>query len=238
MSIGAVLSTARRQAGMSTAEVSEQTRIREPIINAIEQDDFSVCGADFYARGHIRAIAHAVGVDGEPLVREYDARLGTSPAGTAAGVRGSSAPAQPGPPRKRAGAIALLIVLVAALGGVIYHAEALAHAGHPAAAGHQPLGAHHAVHKHTASSAAHHGARHVVISVKAVSESCWAELTTRHGATIFEGILNPGMSRTWTERRAVTLRLGNPAAVMLKVDGKRRTGLGPSPVTLSLAPSR
>jgi cytoskeleton protein RodZ len=177
-------------------------------------------------------------VDAEPLVREYDARLGPSPAGPAARGPRPSATIPPEERRKRAGAIALLIVLVAALAGIVYHAEASRHAGHAAAAGHQPLSAHHAARKHTASSAAHRGARHTVISVTAVSEPCWAELTTRHGATIFEGIIGPGTSRTWTERRAVTLRLGNPGAVRLKVDGKRRTGLGPNPVTLSLAPPR
>lgn len=235
MSIGAVLATARRQAGMSTAQVSEQTCIREMIIRAIERDDFSVCGADFYARGHIRAIAHAIGVDPEPLVQEYDAGLGTSPPGTAGGVPGPSGPVQPERHRKRAAAIALLIVLMAALGAVIYHAEATRRADHATAAGHNPVAAHHAAHKHTKPSAAHHGARHLVIFVTAVNEPCWAELTTRHGAKIFEGIIGPGMSRTWTERRAVILRLGNPGAVMLRVDGRRRTGLGTNPVTISLA---
>lgn len=238
MSIGADLAAARQQAGMSTAQVSEQTCIRKPIIDAIERDDFSICGADFYARGHIRAIAHAVGVDAEPLVREYDANRGISPARAAAGTPGPSAPGDPGQRWKRAGAIAALIVLVAALGGVIYHAEALRHTGHAAAAGREPHSAHHAAHKHTAPAAAHHAPRHVVISVTAVSEPCWAELTTRHGAVIFEGIIGPGTSRTWKERRAVTLRLGNPAAVTLRVDGRRRTGLGPNSVTLSLAPGR
>jgi hypothetical protein len=54
----------------------------------------------------------------------------------------------------------------------------------------------------------------------------------------FQGIIDPGTSRTWTERRAVTLELGNPGAVTLTVDGKTRTGLGSEPVTLSLAPGK
>ena len=78
--------------------------------------------------------------------------------------------------------------------------------------------------------------REVVISLTAVSEPCWADLTTRGGATIFEGIVGTGTSKTWTERQAVTLKLGNPGAVTLTVDGKKRTGLGSDPVTLSLNP--
>ena len=76
----------------------------------------------------------------------------------------------------------------------------------------------------------------MVISLAALNEACWADLTTPAGATVFAGILGPGTSKTWTERRAVTLELGNPGAVTLTVDGKTRTGLGPDPVTLRLAP--
>ena len=75
-----------------------------------------------------------------------------------------------------------------------------------------------------------------MISLTAVTEACWADLATPAGATIFAGILGPGTSKTWTERRAVTLQLGNPGAVTLTVDGKSRAGLGPQPVTLRLAP--
>ena len=56
MSIGDSLATARRQAGLTITQVSLQTRIRESIIRGIEQNDFSACGGDFYARGHIRNI--------------------------------------------------------------------------------------------------------------------------------------------------------------------------------------
>jgi cytoskeletal protein RodZ len=72
VSIGETLAEARSQAGLTIADVSEQTRIRPVLIRAIEQDDFQACGADFYARGHIRAIAAAVGADGPALIREYD----------------------------------------------------------------------------------------------------------------------------------------------------------------------
>jgi cytoskeletal protein RodZ len=72
VSIGEALTAARRQAGLSITQVSQRTRIRETIVGGIERDDFSACGGDFYARGHIRAIARATGADPEPLVREYD----------------------------------------------------------------------------------------------------------------------------------------------------------------------
>ena len=73
MSIGDTLADARQRKGLSIGQVSQQTRIRESIIRDIEQGDFSACGGDFYARGHIRSIAGAVGTDPVPLISEYDA---------------------------------------------------------------------------------------------------------------------------------------------------------------------
>jgi cytoskeletal protein RodZ len=70
--IGETLAQARHQAGLTLAQVSKRTRIRETIIRKIEADDFSECGGDFYTRGHIRAIAKAVGTDPEPLIEDYD----------------------------------------------------------------------------------------------------------------------------------------------------------------------
>jgi transcriptional regulator with XRE-family HTH domain len=73
VSIGEALAEARGQAGLTVAEVSQRTRIRETIIRGIERDDYSACGGDFYARGNIRSIASVVGADPEPLISEYDA---------------------------------------------------------------------------------------------------------------------------------------------------------------------
>jgi cytoskeletal protein RodZ len=74
VSIGATLAAARRHAGLTVAEVSARTRVRENIIQGIEQDDYAACGGDFYARGHIHAIAEAVGTDPGPLIEEFDER--------------------------------------------------------------------------------------------------------------------------------------------------------------------
>ena len=73
MNIGGALAEARSEAGLTITQVSERTRIRETIIRSIELDDYSPCGGDYYARGHIRAIARAVGADPVPLIEEYDA---------------------------------------------------------------------------------------------------------------------------------------------------------------------
>ena len=67
-------------AGLSVEQVSDRTRIRRTLIVAIEQDDFSRCGGDFYARGHLEAIALAVGLEAAPLLADLDtANVGLTP---------------------------------------------------------------------------------------------------------------------------------------------------------------
>jgi cytoskeletal protein RodZ len=51
VSIGKALAKARRQAGLTVTQVSDQTRIREMIITAVEGDDFSHVAAIFMPGG-------------------------------------------------------------------------------------------------------------------------------------------------------------------------------------------
>ncbi len=121
MSIGEVLAGARDQAGLSIAQVSEQTRIRQGIIQGIEADDYGVCGGDFYARGHIRSIAHAVGTDPEPLIEEYDHDFSDTGPISATGIEELVARSRP-PQRPRlnpAVLIAAAVVVVLGVGGYL-----------------------------------------------------------------------------------------------------------------------
>jgi cytoskeleton protein RodZ len=74
VSIGSDVAAARAAAGRTLDDVAEATRVRAAVIERIEHDDFSLCGGDVYARGHLRAIGHALDVDPEPWVAEYDAQ--------------------------------------------------------------------------------------------------------------------------------------------------------------------
>jgi hypothetical protein len=75
VSIGEDLAEARHKAGLTVTQVSDQARIRETIVTAIEGENYAACGGDDYARGYIRIVAGAVGADAEPLIREYNAAI-------------------------------------------------------------------------------------------------------------------------------------------------------------------
>jgi cytoskeletal protein RodZ len=120
VSIGATLAAARRHAGLTVAEVSQRTRVRENIIQDIEQDNYAACGGDFYARGHIRAIAEAVGTDPAPLIEEFDERWRSSPEITAAEVFQPSMPLRKRERRRVRWTGILAVLVLAVLGFAIY----------------------------------------------------------------------------------------------------------------------
>lgn len=72
MSTGSMIQQAREAAGLSLDDVAEATKIRSSILAAMEQDDFSHCGGDVYARGQLRSIAVVVGLDPEDIVESFD----------------------------------------------------------------------------------------------------------------------------------------------------------------------
>ena len=120
MSIGATLASARRHAGLTVAEVSQRTRVGETIIQGIEQDRYAACGGDVYARGHIRAIAEAVGTDPTALIEEFDERWGSSPEIAAADVLRPSIPLRKRERRRVRWTAALAVVVLAVLGFASY----------------------------------------------------------------------------------------------------------------------
>src|SRR5947209_9445821 len=134
MSIGPALADARWRSHLTVSEVSRETRIREAIIWGIEKDDFSACGGDAYARGHIRAIARAVDTDPDPLIQEYDATHRTLQDIEDLVVLHPAAAAGRGGTRERrhrlAWVAALGVVVLAIVGWAGYHVATSG--GHPA----------------------------------------------------------------------------------------------------------
>jgi cytoskeletal protein RodZ len=133
MTIGETLAKARRDAGLTVTQVSERTRIRQAIIQAIERDDYTPSGGDFYARGNIRDISRVVGTDPVPLIAEYDATVRAPHEITAAEALEPTMPIRAVEPRRTNWTAILAVVLLAAFGFIGYRL-ASSPAGHQTAA--------------------------------------------------------------------------------------------------------
>lgn len=239
LTIGDALAEGRRRAGLSVTQVSQRTCIRETIIRGIERGDFSGCGGDFYARGHIRSIASAVGVDPTPLIEEYDAAMGPPQAISAAEVFRPVTPVKLKERRRPNWTAAMAVALVAIIG--IFAYQHFTSSSQPPAAANQDarVQAPNTASKPkvtTSPVAAQHAPRKLHINLSATRD-CWVQLTSRTGATLFSGMVYAGNSMSWTEKHEVSMVLGNPSGVKLRVNGKNPVPAGSvNTVTLRLRP--
>jgi cytoskeletal protein RodZ len=241
VSIGDTLAEARRQAGLTITQVSQQTRIRESIVRAIEQGDFSPCGGDFYARGHIRSIAEVVGVDPAPLIREYDKEHGPPGGMRASQIFEPATPIKIRDPRNLHLGRVLVVALLAVIGFGAYHfistrdsqpAATATSRVRPAATPTPTPTPTIAPATHTAPAVP---AGEAVIKLTATSD-CWVGFSSPTGQSLSQVLVRAGHSATWTEKNSVSMVIGNPPGAKLTVNGKPEQMSTVNVVTLRINP--
>jgi cytoskeletal protein RodZ len=243
--IGDTLADARRQAGLTITQVSQQTRIRESIIRAIEQGDFSACGGDFYARGHIRSIASVIGIDPAPLIREYDEEHGPPSAMRASAVFEPATPIRIREPRRFGFGRVAAVLLLAVIGFGVYYLVADYHHHNTANATDTlrqgPVTTPSPHHTVTPTPTVKPATQAPVQPDEAVirltaTQACWVGLTDSSGKQLYQGTILAGKSMTWREKHPVSMVIGNPMGVVLTVNGKTQQTHTVQVLTLSINP--
>ena len=236
MSIGDALAAARREAGLTITQVSQRTCIRETIVRGIERGDYSACGGDFYARGHIRSIARAVSLEPDDLVREYDATQAAPQSITAADVFQPFTPVKLKERRRANWSVVLLAGLIAVL-GIAGFQFLRSHNNSPARPTASKTPEHHQQAKAKTVPVAHAKPKHVrLVLIAKAGSTTWAQLTTSTGKVVYNSDVGQPpypATMTWTERHTVTLALGNPSGATLYLNGVKQPINSINPVTLT-----
>ena len=249
MSIGQALSSARLDAGLSIDDISAKTRLRATVIRAIEADDFSLCGGDFYARGHIRTLAGLVGLDPVPLLAEYDATIGPKDDGQATSQlyetevtgRAITKTAQKRSPHWGLAAMGttLVEIIVFATIGLLNHAKKTptvaappgpvaavvssappSHSPSPSPIASSPVSAPPAsVPAEPTTPTSVVAEAGVHVVLRITTAKCWVAATASDGQVLYQGVLAPGATQTFDDAQRVTLRLGNAPATDITVNG-------------------
>jgi cytoskeletal protein RodZ len=228
VSIGDTLAAGRRQAGLTVTQVSQRTCIRETIVRGIERGDYSACGGDFYARGHIRSIARAVGLDPEELIREYDATQAPPHQMTAADVFQPFTPVKLKERRRPNWSAVLAVGIIAVLGVTGYrylgtHNTSRRPPQPPAA---QPDRKNKTPAATRSAIALTTPTRVHVTVVAAHGGLTWLQLTSANGHVFFQGDIGSSagiLQKTWTTKHAIKLKFGNPGGATLYLNGKKQT---------------
>lgn len=246
MDVGSELQRARRARGLSTAEVSDATRIRASLIDAIERNDFDACGGDVFARGHVRTIASALELDPAPLLEAMGA---TNVATTLEALEPESLDiwelrSRAHVPSERRIWAAIAVTAAIAVGALIWHARAndvpppldpntLPSVTTSATATVTPE----ATPTETPSASASTTAQPVVTvspgpaAVGAIVlqltcvETSWVRVTDGNG-TLFQATMRSGDTKLVTSDTDVTVRIGNAAGVTLTVNDLDYGSLG------------
>ncbi|WP_440580899.1 helix-turn-helix domain-containing protein [Streptomyces sp. PT19] len=234
-SVGRALQQARIAAGLTVDDISTATRVRIAIVHAIEADDFAPCGGDVYARGHIRTLAKAVGLDPAELVAQFDADHGGRPAPTPAAPLFEAERIRP----ERRGpnwTAAMVAAIVAVIGFVGFSfvkggddggneasvAEgAQPSAGETASASAKPKKPADPKPEPSDSAIAAAPRDKVTVKVTAADGRSWISAQDHNGRLLFDDILEQGDSKTFQDSEKVKLVLGDAGAIELYVNGKK-----------------
>ncbi|GAA2268596.1 helix-turn-helix domain-containing protein [Actinomadura luteofluorescens] len=226
MSIGETLAEERQRAGLSVTQVSLQTRIRETVVRSMEADDFSACGGNFYARGHIRSISRVIGIDPEPLVAEFDAAHGGAPQPVSA--VSAFEPEQPVAFRERrspnwsaAMALALALVVIYGIVQVVGHGGGGERRTARQVAGTPAPSTPSATPAPPQSSAPVAEAPRTKVEVRVEAKrTTWLNVQGDKGRPLFSGMIREGEQKSFSAKKKVRLVIGVGGSVNLIVNGK------------------
>ncbi|WP_406254443.1 helix-turn-helix domain-containing protein [Streptomyces chartreusis] len=233
-SIGRALRQARLDAGLTVDDVTNATRVRIAIVQAIEADNFAPCGGDVYARGHIRTLAKAVHLDPAPLLAQYDDSRGGRPAPTPAAPLFEAERIRPERrgPNWTAAMVAAIVAVVGFVGFTAFKGgddsgkSAVAEGGStptsdktsPTPKTDKPKDP---APEPSDSAIAAVPQDKVTVQVSAVDGRSWVGVKDHNGRLLFDDLLKKGDSKTFQDSEKINLVLGDAGAIDLYVNGKK-----------------
>ena len=234
MSLGSTLQQARTSAGLSIEDLAGRTSIRPTVLREFENNDFSKCGGETYARGHLRNLAHALGIDPLIFLDLFVAEQSTAvrPMYDLL-IENNVTLAKSEKPRISLKTLAIIsgtAVLIVVGGQMIYSNF------QPGSKSVLPIPTISALPTVTPSSTPTAGATPtnsaataaVIVQVSAVRGTSWLNVSDGAGATLFSGSLTKGQTNTFSSGVKVNIRFGNAGAVDVTVNGKAIPALGTS----------
>lgn len=234
--IGEILRTTRREQGSTLADAANQTRIRESYLTALEDEEFSALGGDVYVKGFLRSYAKYLGMDPEPLVATYRREC----EGATEQVPVSLAPVTP-VGRERPPGIVVVVgvaVLLLAVLGIIGLTSNRQDADGELGAAVAPAPVTPATEPAAEETEAEpepepEPIEGVEVEVEVTGAVSWMRVEV-DGEIVHEGEEGSGFSETFTGDEEVFVRLGDPAAVRLVVNGDDQGEIGDAGVPVNL----
>ena len=235
MSLGSLITHARKSAGLSIEDLSATTNIRAALLREIESDSFANCGGETYARGHLRNLATKLGVDPQIFITAFEAEQIHEDRSMKDLLLENSVMRQSQKTRKVSWKIlamisvsSLLVVGVAQM--IISNTTtmdipkpiATASATPSESADPSPVAAE-ATPSEQATVSTGIGVELVVTAARAKS---WLFVSDAAGRTLFSGQISRGVTKTFSTDISLNVKVGNAGGVDLTVNGRKVDSIG------------
>jgi len=233
MSLGSMISKARKDAGLSIDDLSAATNIRTTLLRDIENNNFSQCGGDTYARGHLRNIAIKLNVDPQIFLTVFEDEQMHVDRTMQDLLIENNVMREPKEVRKVSWkalvTISVASLLVAGLAQIIISNDSTSDiplateettTPSPSA---EPTASVEVVPTDEATISTGKGVEVVINAVRAKS---WVFVSDTTGRVLFSGQIAQGKTKTFSSSEQLNLRIGNAGGVDLSVNGKKIDSLG------------
>ena len=239
MSLGSIISKARKDAGLSIEDLSSSTNIRVALLRDIEANNFANCGGDTYARGHIRNIAQRLGIDPQEFLSVYEEEQMQIDRSMQEMLVKTSAMKQPEEVRKVSwkalATISVGSLCIAGLVQIIVSNTSTPSLPAPIATA-SPTPSESATPtvapSEEATVSTGTGVEVVITASRAKS---WLFVSDESGRTLFSGQISTGITKTFSSESQLNFKIGNAGGVDLVVNGKKIDSVGVDGEVVSLS---
>ena len=232
MTLGSLITQARKSAGLSIDDLSESTNIRGALLREIESNNFVNCGGETYARGHLRNLALKLGVDPQVFLTAFEDEQMQVDRSMKDLLVENSVMKKPEEARKVSwkvlATISVASLFVVGLAQIIISntasvdiPEPIASASATPSESADPTSGATPTERPTISTGT--GVELIVTASRAKS---WIFVSDASGRTLFSGQISQGTTKTFSTDVTLNVRIGNAGGVDLSVNGKKVDSIG------------
>ena len=233
MSLGSLISKARKDAGLSIDDLSAATNIRGTLLREMEANNFSQCGGETYARGHLRNIAIKLKVDPQIFLTAFEDEQMHVDRSMQDLLVENNVMREPKEVRKVSWKV-LVTISVASLFVVGLAQIIVSNNSTPdipvaieesptASASPEATATEETLPTDEATISTGQGVEVIVTASRARS---WLFVSDSAGRVLFSGQISTGVTKTFSSDLTLNLKIGNAGGVDLSVNGKKIDSVG------------
>ena len=230
MTLGSMITQARKSAAMSIDDLSAATNIRGPLLKEMESDNFSQCGGETYARGHLRNIAVKLGADPQIFLSAFEEEQMHAERSMRDLLVENSVMKQPEEARKVSWKV-LAAISIGSLGVAGLVQIIVSNTSSPTIPA--PVSSISATPTATTAPAPEPSEKATVstgtgveVVINAARAKSWLFVSDASGRTLFSGQISTGATKTFSSDVSLNFKIGNAGGVDLEVNGKKIDSIG------------